>query len=174
MLKVDIDNHDNHIIVYYWNDDGVAIRTAVLDLNHHIIQDRISEFDDTGRHICDVLFGADPTQIIAYREHRFTDDNAHSSGWTDYKKVGDEFIKLHSKMSYWIIKDKLARCDWFYADGTLAFYDLFKFDENIGEMCKEFSYFADDMVIMDYADKPYLEHFDDYFLQVLKDNNANH
>lgn len=174
MLRVQIDEYDTHKIVYYWDNDESVIRTTVLDLTHQIIQDVICQYDKMGRHISDTLFGADPTQIIAYRNYHFVDDDTHSSGWTDYKKVGDEFIKLHSKISHWIIKDKLARCDWYYPNGKLAYYDLFKFYDNIGQMCQEHCYLPNDTIIQDYADKSYLEFFDDYYLQVLKSNNANH
>ncbi|WFF38266.1 hypothetical protein LU290_08380 [Moraxella nasibovis] len=166
MLNIEICDNKDHKAVYYRNSDDVAIRITILDLNHTIIQDVISEYDKTGKHICDVLFGTDPTEIIAYREYHFCDDK-NASGWTDYKKVNGEFIKLHSKNGVWIIQDELFRCDWFYPNGELAFYDVFKFDDDIGEMCKEHSYFANSEVILDYADKPKLEHFDDYYLDFL-------
>lgn len=164
MLHLQIDEYPNHKIIYYGNIDQNLIRTTIVDLEHNIIQDVICEYDKTGRHICDVLFGQDPTEILAYREYHFRDNEQHASGWTDYKKVNGKFVKLHSKKSYWIMQDELSRCDWFYPNGELAFYDLFKFDDNIGEMCKEHSYFANGKVILDYANKPKLERFDDYYL----------
>ncbi|MGK8251446.1 hypothetical protein [Moraxella lacunata] len=114
-----------------------------------------------------MLFGKDPTKIIAYREYHFRDNEKHDSGWTDYKKVNGEFVKLHSQSGGWIIKDELSRCDWFYPNGELAFYELFKFDNDIGGMCKEYSYFPNGERIVEFCDEPRLEHFDDYYLDFI-------
>lgn len=167
MLNLEICDNGNHKVVYYRNADDVAIRVTILDLNNNIIQDLISEYDKTGRNICDVLFGKDPTEIIAYREYHFRDNEKHDSGWTDYKKVNGEFVKLHSQSGGWIIKDELSRCDWFYPNGELAFYELFKFDNDIGGMCKEYSYFPNGERIVEFCDEPRLEHFDDYYLDFI-------
>lgn len=167
MVKVDIYDVETHKKVYYWNADDVAIRRTILDYKHQIIQDVISEYDKTGKRIFDLLFAKDPTEIIAYREYHFCDDEQHASAWTDYKKVNGEFVKLHSKDSYWIIQDELSRCDWFNENGELAYYDLFKFDDDLGEMCHEHAYFPNGEIIWNYIDKPKLEHFDDYYLSLI-------
>lgn len=167
MLNIEIHDNKNHKILYYRNADDIAVRVVILDFNNNFIQDVISEYDKTGRNICDVLFGKNPTEIIAYREYHFHDNEKYDSGWTDYKKVNGEFIKLHSKHSYFIVQNELSRCDWFYDDGKLAFYDLFKFYDDIGEMCKEYSYFPNGKMILDYCDVPKLEHFDDYYLELI-------
>lgn len=167
MLNIEICDNKKYKAIYYRNADDVAVRVTMLDLNNNIIQDVISEYDNIGRNICDVLFGKDPTEIIAYREYHFCADEKYASGWVDYKKVNGEFVKLHSKNSYWIMQDKLSRCDWFYPNGELAFYDLFKFYDDIGEMCHEHSYFNNGKVILAYFDKPKLEHFDDYYLDFI-------
>ena len=167
MLYVEECDYKDHKVIYYRNSNKSIVKTTILDLNCNIIQVVISKYDQMGRNICDVLFGRNPTKIIAYREYLFNDNEKHESGWIDYKKVNGIFIKLHSKSSHWIIKGELARCNWFYPNGELAYYELFKFCDDIKQMCKEFSYFPNDEVILDSVDTPKLEHFDNYYLDFI-------
>ncbi|WLF84242.1 hypothetical protein [Moraxella sp. ZY210820] len=157
MLSVETVDYDTHRIIIYRNQNDVAIRQVILDLKGNIIQDEISEFDEQGQLICENVF-INHTTLIAYREYY---DDGHNYGYRDYKWLDGQFKLLLMTQNEWLIKHRKAKCTWYDGDGQLVYYDIFEYDEQIGEMVWQFCYDENHNMI----EPQYLEQYSDYYLQ---------
>lgn len=157
MLVAETFDYDTHRIIIYRNQNDVAIRQVVLDLKGNIIQDEISEFDAQGKLICDNVF-INHTTLIAYREYY---DDGHYHGYRDYKWVGGQFKLLLMTQNEWLIQHRKAKCTWYDGESQFVYYDLFEYDDDIGEMIWQFCYDENDNMI----EPKYLEQYSDYYLQ---------
>lgn len=125
-MHPEILEYDNHTQIYYRNRDDETQRILVLDKDGKTIQDEICEYID-GKHIANVVFGADHVTIIGKRE--YTDD-----GYQDYRKVGDELVLVRTMQDKWLTVGEKAKSSFYNAQGELVFYILIEKDPdpNIG------------------------------------------
>lgn len=125
-MKIEKLDYDEYSKIHYYN-DGMSYRILIIDKNNKVIQDELTEYDEHGKRIADVVFASDHTTIIAKRE--YTDN-----GFCDYRKIGDNLILVSSNTHEWLIPDKKLKSSFYDAKGNLVFYDIFEKDddENIG------------------------------------------
>lgn len=163
MLTPEILEYDTHKVILYRRDNGQSIRQLIIDLNNHIIQDSICEYDELGRLQSISAFLADHTTIIGYRKYHYHGDKLSECGYDDYRNVDGKFELLCHSECYWLIKNRQFRHDWYDGNRTFVYYELFEFDDDIGEMIWQFCHDKNGNRI----DRPYLELFDDYYLKFI-------
>lgn len=126
-MKIEKLAYDDHTILLYRNDDeNICHRKLVLDIDNHIIQDELSEYDKQGKHLANVIFAPDYITVIGKRV--FTDNV-----FTDYRLIDGKLQLTQYAVNTWLIPNQKAKCEWFNANGELVYYDIFeKMDDEIG------------------------------------------
>lgn len=124
-MEVEILEYDNHKQFLYRNDEGITQRILVLDLNNQIIQDELSEYDNTGKCIANVVFAPDHITVIGMKKYT-------KNGSEDYRKIDDKLVLVSKNISE-KLDDKTAKSSFYNANGELVFYDIFEYEnEEIG------------------------------------------
>ena len=121
-MQVEKIEYNDYTQIHYYN-DGMGYRILVLDNNSNVIQDEISEYDQNGKHIADIVFGADHTTIISMR--KYTED-----GFEDYRRVGSELVLVQYKKNHWITPNQKLKSEFYNAKDELVFYNIFEKDED--------------------------------------------
>ena len=104
MLTLDPDSNRQFIIIR--NHQDIAVCTTELNEHGQLISQTTAEFD--------------------------TPPFTQEDGFADYRDTGNGLQLLCYTHSY-RINEQTARCDWFDAQGELAYYDWFVHDPAIGE-----------------------------------------
>ena len=104
MLTLDPDSNRQFIIIR--NHQDIAVCTTELNEHGQLISQTTAEFD--------------------------TPPFTQEDGFADYRDTGNGLRLLCYTHSY-RINEQTARCDWFDAQGELAYYDWFVHDPAIGE-----------------------------------------
>ncbi|STY93274.1 hypothetical protein [Moraxella bovis] len=159
MIKTEKFDLDTHFITIYRNFNEKIIRSVITDLNGIVLQDELCEYDTSGNKICDCVYDNSQT-LVAYREYYSEQDYF---GYRDYKLINGKFELLLSTKQEWLIADKKHKFTWYDNQGQFICYDLFEYDDDIGDMIWQFCYDKDDNMV-----KPkYLEQYCDYYLKFI-------
>lgn len=125
-MQIEILSYDNFKKILYQNEDGIAQRVLILDLNDNVIQDKICEYDNQGKQIADVVFASDYTTITGMR--KYTDN-----GSEDYRLIDGKLCLVQTRKSEWLDSDT-AKTGFYDNQGQLVAYNIAQrdADESIG------------------------------------------
>lgn len=125
-MQIEILTYDDFKKILYRNEDGIAQRVLILDLNDNVIQDKICEYDNQGKQIADVVFASDYITIVGIR--KYTDN-----GSEDYRRINDELVLTQTRKSEWLDPDT-AKNSIYDNQGQLVCYNITQrdVDESIG------------------------------------------
>jgi hypothetical protein len=131
MLTLDPDSNRQFIIIR--NHQDIAVCTTELNEQGQLISQTTAEFDSQNRIRGFFCYTAAAGRITACRiYHYHTPPFTQEDGFADYRDTGNGLQLLCYTHSYHI-NAQTARCDWFDAQGELAYYDWFVHDPDIGE-----------------------------------------
>ncbi|UOP05123.1 hypothetical protein [Conchiformibius kuhniae] len=121
-MEIEIIEYGNHKQIFYRNGNGVAQRILVLDLNHQIIQDELSEYDANGKCVANMVFAPDHTTVIDMRKYT-------ENGSEDYRRINGKLVLVQTRTSR-KIDEHTAKTEFYNADGELVFYDVFQYEND--------------------------------------------
>lgn len=121
-MKIEKLDYDSYSKIHYYS-DGMSYRILIVDKNNQIIQDELTEYDEHGKRIADIVFAPDHMTIIAKREYT-------NNGFCDYRRIGDELTLVSSNTAVWLNPDKKLKSGFYDAKGNLVFYEIFEKDED--------------------------------------------
>ena len=133
-MKADVIQYTDYSAICYYNDEGRHFRTLILDKDRNIIQDELSEYDNSGKHIADVVFAPDHITIIGMRQYT-------KNGFKDFRRIDNELVLTQTQTNQWLEPNQKLRVNFYNANGDLVYYDIFENDDDCG------------MVIMDSFNK---------------------
>ncbi len=130
MIKSEVFINQNNKEIYFWNNDEVAIRHLVLDLQDNVIQDELTEFTNDGKCLTSVVFASDYQTILGYREY-FYDKKGTEIGYSNYKRINGnlEFV-YRAETSY---SNNLGTiCKFYDHKDNFVYYETFENDPEHG------------------------------------------